>query len=73
MAFSKFFRDEKTIAILSFVIGLGLAIMLFHRPIPTIQTLSLPVSRIEGAVVRSGEKCYQYHAEDAPCEILPTR
>jgi hypothetical protein len=60
-------------AILSFVIGLGLSIMLFHRPIPTIQTLSLPVSKIEGSVVRSGEKCYQYRAEDAPCEILPTR
>jgi hypothetical protein len=73
MTFAKFFKDEKTITILSFVIGLGLAIMLFHRPIPTIQTLSLPVSKIEGSVVRQGEKCYQYHAEDAPCEILPTR
>jgi len=73
MTFSKFFKDEKTITILSFVIGLGLAIMLFHRPIPTIQTLSLPVSRIEGSVVRHGEKCYQFNAEDALCEILPTR
>ena len=73
MSISRILKDEKTIALLSFIVGLGVFVMLFHRPIPIIQTLSLPLSKIEGSVVRQGEKCYQFHAEDAQCEILPTR
>jgi hypothetical protein len=73
MLISKLIKNEKSIPFLSFIIGLGVFIMLFHRPIPVIQTLSLPLSKIEGSVVRSGEKCYQFHAEDAQCEILPKR
>jgi len=45
--------------------------MLFHRPIPVRQALSVSPTEIEGRVVRHGNKCIKYVAEDAECE-LPT-
>ena len=36
-------------------------------------TLSLPLSEIEGQVVKHGSKCFEYHAEDTQCEILPSK
>jgi hypothetical protein len=67
------FRSEKAAPLLSFIIGLGVVVMLFHRPIMTKPTLSLPLSEIEGQVVRHGSKCFEYHAEDTQCEILPSK
>jgi hypothetical protein len=65
------FRNEKAVPFLSFLIGLGVTIMFFHRPIPVRQSLSVPPGEIEGRVVRYGDKCIKYVAEDAECE-LPT-
>jgi hypothetical protein len=63
------FRNEKAVPFLSFLIGMGVTIMLFHRPIPVRQALSVPAGEIEGRVVRSGDKCIKYVAEDAECEL----
>ena len=63
------FRNEKAVPFLSFLIGFGIAVMLFHRPIPTKTTLSVPVADIEGKTVPFNKKCYTYHAEDAKCEL----
>ncbi len=63
------FRNEKAVPFLSFLIGLGITIMLFHRPIPVRQSLSMPAGEIEGRVVRNGDKCIKYVAEDAECEL----
>ena len=57
----------------SFVIGIGLAIMLFHQPFKTKPTLALPIEEIEGKVVSFNKKCYKYHAEDSHCEILTSK
>lgn len=57
----------------SFVIGLGFALLLFHKTFLTRKVLALPVSDIMGQVVRSGDKCYKYTAEDTQCEILPSK
>jgi hypothetical protein len=65
------FRNEKAVPFLSFLIGMGVTIMFFHRPIPVRQSLSVPPGEIEGRVVRHGDKCIKYVAEDAECE-LPT-
>lgn len=67
------FRDEKAAPLLSFIIGLGVIVMLFHRPFVTNSTLSMPVSDIEGAIVKQGTKCFQYHAEDSQCEISASK
>ena len=63
------FRNQKAVPFLSFLIGMGVTIMLFHRPIPVRKALSVPAGEIEGRVVRSGNKCIKYVAEDAECEL----
>jgi len=62
--------SKETLPLLSFIVGLGIAILLFHKPFQTRKTLSLPVKDIEGKTIAFDKKCYQYHAEDAQCEIL---
>lgn len=53
----------------SFVIGLGISVLLFHRDYAVIKTLALPLKDITQKVVKNGEKCYRYRVEDAECEI----
>jgi hypothetical protein len=65
--------SKETLPLLSFIVGLGVAILLFHKPFQSKVTLSLPVHEVEGKVVEIGNKCFQYHAEDAQCEILPSK
>lgn len=67
------FRNEKAAPLLSFIIGLGVIVMLFHRPFVTKPMLSMPVSDIDGKVVKQGTKCFQYHAEDSQCEISASK
>lgn len=62
--------SKDTLPLLSFIVGMGFAILLFHKPFQTRKTLSLPVKDIEGKTIKSDNKCFQYHAEDAKCEIL---
>lgn len=65
--FGKLLHDKKGVAFLSFLIGLGIAILLFHKPYTSGQYLSLPLSAVERKVVKHGEKCYTYMAEDCLC------
>jgi hypothetical protein len=65
--------SKDTLPLLSFIVGLGLAIMLFHKPFQSKATLSIPLHEVEGKVVKINKKCYQYHAEDAQCEILSSK
>jgi hypothetical protein len=65
--------SKETLPLLSFIVGLGLAILLFHKPFQSRVTLSLPVHEVEGKVVKIGNKCFEYHAEDTQCEILSSK
>ncbi len=65
--FSKLLHDEKSIAVISFLIGLGIVVLVFHKPYISGQYLSIPVREIEGKIVRHGDKCYTYVAEDCLC------
>lgn len=65
--------SKETLPLLSFIIGMGVAILLFHKPFESQSTLALPISDIEGKTVRVNNKCFQYHAEDSQCEILPSK
>jgi hypothetical protein len=65
--------SKETLPLLSFIVGLGVAILFFHKPFQTRATLSMPLHEVEGKVVEVGKKCYQYHAEDAQCEILSSK
>ena len=52
----------------SFIIGLGLAAILFHRNFSTIRTLGLPLQDTLEKVVKVDGKCYRYRVEDATSE-----
>jgi len=65
--------SRETLPLLSFIVGLGVAILLFHKPFQSRSMLSLPVHEIEGKVIKIDGKCFQYHAEDSQCEILSSK
>jgi hypothetical protein len=52
----------------SFIIGLGIAAVLFHRNYESIRTVALPVKDVVDKVVRVDGKCYRYRVEDSNCE-----
>ena len=52
----------------SFIIGLGLAAILFHRKYDSILTLAMPLKDTLGRTVKVDGKCYKYRVEDARCE-----
>lgn len=53
----------------SFIIGLGLAVLLFHRSFGVMKTLAMPVGEVISKIVKADGKCYRYRVEDAECEI----
>ncbi len=58
----------KASAFFSFVIGLGISALLFHRNYTSFRTPALPLKEMVDKVVRVDGKCYKYRVEDANCE-----
>jgi hypothetical protein len=52
----------------SFIVGLGISVLLFHRNFTSIRTLALPLKDATEKVVKSDGKCWRYRVEDASCE-----
>lgn len=73
MNLSLVLHQPRAVAFFSFVIGLGLAILMFHHTPKTQTSLALPSSEIEGKIIRAEGKCYKYCVEDAVCQISPTK
>ena len=65
--FGKLLHDKKGVSFLSFLIGMGLAVLFFHKPFVSSRFLSLPIATIENKVVKHGDKCYRYKSEDVKC------
>lgn len=65
--------NRDTLPLLSFIIGMGVAVTLFHKPFQFRNRLSMSVDEIHGQVVKVDGKCYRYIAEDTQCEILPSK
>ena len=65
--------SKETLPLLSFIVGLGLAVLFFHKPFQTKPMLPISLVEIEGTTIKSNKKCYRYHAEDAQCEILTSK
>ena len=61
---------ERASPFFSFVIGLGISVLLFHRNYSTYRTLGIPLTDVEAKTVKVDGKCYKYRVEDASCEIL---
>lgn len=58
----------KASAFFSFIIGLGISVLLFHRNYLSLRTPALPVKEMVDKVVKVDGKCYKYRVEDANCE-----
>lgn len=67
---SEIFKNKNSFAFFSFVIGFGITVLLFSKPIISTPVLALPATDIEGKVVKFDGKCYSYRVEDANCENL---
>ncbi len=52
----------------SFIIGLGISVLLFHRNFMVKREPALPLKEIVDKVVRVDGKCYRYRVEDSNCE-----
>lgn len=59
---------ERASPFFSFIIGLGISVLLFHRNYASIQTLALPLKDATDKIVKSDGKCWRYRVEDASCE-----
>ena len=64
---TKLIRNERSVPIFSFLIGMGIMVLLFHKPYSTYQSLTIPVSTVESTPVHVGGKCYVYKSEDVKC------
>ena len=62
---------ERAKPFFSFIVGLGLAALLFHRDFVTYNTLALPLEDVRTKTNRVNGKCYRYRVEDASCEKMP--
>lgn len=59
---------RKASSFFSFLIGLGISVLLFHRNYSSIKTPALPLNDMVDKVVKNDGKCYKYRVEDASCE-----
>jgi hypothetical protein len=57
----------------SFLVGVGLTIMLFHRPVKSDRSLSLDPAVLESHIVKADGKCYKYRVEDSTCKNKSSR
>jgi hypothetical protein len=59
---------QKGSAFFSFIIGLGISVLLFHRKYSVIQTSAVPINEAPNRIVKMDGKCYRFRVEDASCE-----
>lgn len=52
----------------SFVIGLGISVLLFHRKYAVVQTSAVSLKDATDRTVKMDGKCYRFRVEDASCE-----
>jgi hypothetical protein len=51
----------------SFVIGLGIAVLMFHRPQVEVQESMHEPDKLRTMITNVDGKCYRYRIEDASC------
>jgi hypothetical protein len=65
----KILRNTESQKIFAFLIGFGIIVMLFHRPVPIKNYLAMELDKLEGKEVKVDGRCFIYRVEDATCEI----
>jgi hypothetical protein len=69
---NKLIRDD-TAPLLSFIIGLGVAVLMFHKDIYSKSTLKIPIEKLDGHVTKFDDRCYTYRALDTKCKIYSNK
>jgi hypothetical protein len=69
----KLLQNPHTEGFFSFLIGVGIMVMLFHRPVYSERLLALGAAEFENREIKADGKCYRYRVEDASCEIPSSR
>ena len=69
----KILKNPRTEGFFSFLIGVGLIVMLFHRPVQIEKLLALEPHQFENREIKADGKCYKYRVEDSACEILTSK
>lgn len=69
----KVLHNPTSACFFSFLIGFGFIILVLHRPTGIQKNLSMSVEDVESKVVRHGEKCYKFRAEDTHCEKVSSK
>jgi len=59
---------ERLSPFFSFIIGLGISVLVFHRTYGSIRIPALPLNEMVDKVVKVDGKCYKYRVEDSRCE-----
>jgi hypothetical protein len=65
----KILRNEKSQKLFAFLIGFGIVVMLFHRPIPIQLTLGMDPAELLDKEAKVNGKCYKYRVEDSKCDL----
>ena len=65
----KILRNPNSQKVFAFLIGFGIIVMLFHRPIPIQHVLGIDPHELESKEVRANGKCYKYRVEDSKCDL----
>lgn len=69
----KVLHNPTSMCFFSFLIGIGFIILVLHRPTGIQKNLDMSVADVESKVVRHGNKCYKFRAEDTKCEKMDTK
>jgi hypothetical protein len=60
-------QNPTALAFFSFVIGVGIAVLLFHRPQAQRVLSSIPPKELDRTIVSKNGKCFRFRIEDASC------
>jgi hypothetical protein len=73
MNITSILHNPRSEGFFSFLVGVGVIVMLFHRPIRMERTLALDASEFDNKTIRAEGSCYTYRVEDASCEIASSK
>jgi len=59
---------HKAAPFFSFLIGLGISVIIYHRDYLSVKVPALPLKEIIEKVAKVDGKCYTYRVEDSACE-----
>ena len=64
----KILRNPKSQNMFAFLIGFGIVVMLFHRPIPIKTVLGIDPAKLDSEVKVDG-KCFVYRVEECKSDL----